>query len=1034
MKLRLAVLAALVALGCPPMDNPPVSRCEGVRCPSGERCDLASGLCVGADGGVRDGGGSDAGADAGRVDAGADAGRDDAGRPVDGGFDAGLDAGVIDGGLDAGFDAGPTGCLLDADCFGVRNRCDTRTGACVECLIDGHCPSAIPKCDVLRNECVECLSNVDCQNPRPTCRAQVCDDCNALTECGPGQTCELLFGDCVVLPDSCAAPQLLGIPDAGGSAFVTVDLVSAVDDVSTSCGQGADLVYAFDLAGPRDVTVSARALGGATARPTVAVRAASCASGSELACDSAPDGGAGASVVLPGLAAGRYFVVLESASGTSGRVELGVTVAPGLTAAPNDTCAQVEPLAFFGTRAVAVGSTVLATNDGLGPSCSPTAASSGGDLIYSYDVDGGSSVTVTARPLAGSTLQPVVSVRPVCASAANELACGASGSLSLPTHPAGRFVVAVDSANGSAGAFQLEVTRTPIVANDRCPGLQALVFQGSVATATGDTSFASNDSSADATPSCSASARTSGQDVVFSYTLTQARDVTVSITPTGPSPTFWPVLSIRNACSNGAGNAELACVSPNASLQARASLVNQPAGTYTVWVDSAATTAGPFQLEVVTAPPTLPPSNDSCASPLALAFAGNVASASGSTVQAANDSAPFEPSPTCSATARQNGRDVVYSFSLAAPQDVAIEVTPSAGSLLRPVLYVRRASCTTQLLADELVCLERVGPARAVLTNLAAGTYFVFVDGAGGSAGAFSLSVTRSAPTSPPANDECLGAQSLVFTNDLARVSATTFGATNSNGPTDNAPACGADFVARRWGRDLAYSYTLTAPRDVEVRVTPAAGSPFAPVVYVRSPGQCASGFAGSELGCGAPSLAGAAYVSLPNQAAGTYPLFVDSDSYETGPFTLEVRLSAPTGPPSNDTCSSPQALSAGAAVAGSTVGAANDYALGSTPAYPIACGRAFNDGRDVVYVFTAPTAGAFTATVTPTGAFDPALLQLNGACSAAQCVRGADLGGPGAAESITFTATAGQTVFFVVDSASAAAPFGAGAFTFRVQ
>ncbi|MCU0700450.1 MAG: hypothetical protein MUC96_28405 [Myxococcaceae bacterium] len=111
-----------------------------------------------------------------------------------------------------------------------------------------------------------------------------------------------------------------------------------------------------------------------------------------------------------------------------------------------------------------------------------------------------------------------------------------------------------------------------------------------------------------------------------------------------------------------------------------------------------------------------------------------------------------------------------------------------------------------------------------------------------------------------------------------------------------------------------------------------------------------------------------------------------------------------------------------------------NDYALGTTPAYPLSCGRAFNDGRDVVYAFTAPAAGAFTATVTPTGTFDPSLLQLNGGCTAAQCVRGADLGGPGASESITFTAAAGQTVFFVVDSASGGAPFGAGAFSFRVQ
>jgi hypothetical protein len=1027
---RLVLLGLVAFAACPTMDNPPVSPCERARCRSSERCDPDTGACRPLDGGVSDGGSVDAGPrDAGVRDAGPDAGAMDAGVP----FDAGVpvDAGRPDAGI---VDAGPSGCQSDLDCFGVQARCDRTTGACVECLVDSHCPSAIPKCDPLRAECVECLSNVDCQNPRPTCRARTCDDCNALTECGPGRICELLAGDCAALPDSCAAPQTLTIADGGGSAFVTVDLSTAVDDLSTSCGAGVDLVYAFDLSAPRDVTITARALPGASARPAVALRGAPCGSGSEVACDQVRDGGSAASLVIPGLAAGRHFVVLETPSGTSGRVELGVTAFPMLTAAPNDTCAQVESLSFFGTRAVTVGSTLLATHDGLGPSCSPSAAMNGADLVYSYDVDGGANVSVTARALSGSTLQPVVSVRPACASAANELSCGAAGSVSIPNHPAGRYVVAVDSANGSTGAFQLEVTRTPIVTNDACSGLQALTFQAGVATATGDTTFANNDSATDATPSCSASARTSGQDVVFSYTLTQARDVTVSVTPTGANPTFWPVVSIRNACTNGAGNAELACVSPNASQQARATLVNQPPGTYTVWVDSAATTSGPFQLEVVTSAPTPPPSNDSCASALALPFAGNVASASGSTLQASNDNGPFELSPSCSQTARQNGRDVVYSFALAAPQDVTVEVTPSAGSLLRPVLYVRRASCTSQLLADELVCLERVGPARTVLTNLAAGTYFVFVDGAGGSSGAFTVAITRSAPTTPPANDECTGAQALSFVNDVARVTSTTFGATNSNGASDNAPACGADFIARRWGRDLIYSYTLGSPRDVEVRVAPAAGSLHAPVVYVRAPGQCASGFSGAELGCGAPSLGGAAFVALPNQPAGTYSLIVDSDSYETGAFSLEVRLLPATTPPPNDTCASPQSVTPGVSVMGATTGAVNDYALGTNPAYPVACGRAFNDGRDVVYTFTAPSAGTFVATVTPTGSFDPSLLQVSGSCSAAQCVRGADLGGPGAAEAITFTASAGQTTFFIVDSASSAAPFGAGAFTFRIQ
>ncbi|MBE2248709.1 MAG: hypothetical protein IAE78_04100 [Myxococcus sp.] len=1045
----LVVVVLLGVLGCPTA-NPPASKCEGVRCTGTDVCDPATGSCVGraSDAGLDAGQAADAGRDAGAADAGSnDAGLLDAGAG-DAGSDAGVaDAGRADGGpsdagpRDAGLDAGAPECVDDFDCFGVRNRCDTSVGRCVECLVDAHCPSAIPKCDVVRNDCVECLSNVDCANPRPTCRARACDDCLALSECGPGQSCELRFGDCVVLPDSCAAPQALQLADAGGTAYVMVDPSTALDDFSTSCGAGPDVVYALTLPATRDVTITARRAGAGTAVPTVALRAAPCLSGGELACDRQPDGGSAASLALTDVPAGSYFVILESPAGTSGRLELAVTAVPRPGAVPNDTCAAVEPLAFYGTRAVAVGSTVLATNDGVGPSCSPTANAGGADLVYSYSVDGGSNVVVTVRPL-DLAFEPVVSVRPACASAMNELAClaatapGQMQTLTLPAQPAGSYVVHVDSANSTRGAFQLDVTRTPIVFNDTCGAVQPLSFNGTVAAATGDTSYATNDNQpGDATPSCSASARSTGQDVVFSYTLTQPRDVTVSVTPTGASPELWPVLSIRSACADGAAPAEAACVSPNASMQARASIVNQPAGTYVVWVDSAAGTAGPFQLEVVTAAPTPPPANDSCASPQALTFSANVATVSGSTLQAANDNNPFDVSPTCSPSGRQNGRDVVYAFSLAAPQDVTIDVTPTATSLLRPALYVRSGSCGSQLLGDELVCLERVGPARAVLTNLAAGTYWVFVDGAGGTAGDFSLSVTRSAPTPPPSNDECAGALPLSFTNDVASIVATTFGASNSNVASDNAPACGADFIPRRWGRDLVYTYTLASAKDVEVRVTSGGGSAFAPVTYVRGAGQCTLGFAGNELACGASVGPGTAVVYLPNQAAGTYPLFVDSNSYDTGVFTLQVRQLPPTPPPSNDTCAAPIAVPLGATgVSGDTTGARDDYSIGSQPRYAPACGNVFMSGRDVVYSFTAPASGTFTATVEPQGAFDPALQQLNGGCSAAQCVRSANTAGPGGAEAIVFAATTGQTIFFVVDSVDAAAPYGFGRFTLRVQ
>ncbi len=691
-------------------------------------------------------------------------------------------------------------------------------------------------------------------------------------------------------------------------------------------------------------------------------------------------------------------------------------------------------MTFFGSTAAVVGDTSLATNDSTtAPSCSAT-AHSGPDLQYTYTLATRSTVSLVARPVSGSSLHPVLSLQSSCGGP--ELACQASASataaqLSLVQAP-GTFSVTVDSADGTVGAFELQVIATPIVDNDTCSSPTALTFSGATATATGDTTFATNGNGVnDASPGCSSSARSSGQDVVFTYTLTQARDVTIAVTPTGATPSLEPVVSVRTSCGDASAAAEVGCVSPLATTVGQLPLVNQPAGTYTVWVDGANGSAGPFQLEVLTASPTPPPANDTCASPSALTFTNGSSIVSGSTAQAANDNSPYDLSPTCSASGKQSGRDVVYSFVLTQPQDVTFTLAPSAGSSLAPVLYVRKGTCASQLLTDEVVCVEQATTLTSTVTALGAGTYFVFVDSAGGTSGAFTLTTTLAAPTPAPANDTCAAPQALTFVNGLATTSGTTVGATNSNTPSDNSPACGTGFLPRRYGRDLVYTFTLTSPADVDVRVTPTAASAFVPAVYARTPNACTSFSAGTELGCVASVTPVEAQLYLPNLLAGTYPLFVDSNSYDTGGFTLTVKQLPPTLPPANDTCAAPTALTAGVAVSGSTIGAKDDYSLGG---YPGSCGLSLNTGRDVTYQFTAQTTGTATATVSPVGLYDPSLLLLTPSCAASTCARSANVGGPGVPESLTFAVTAGQSDYVVVDSADGSLPNSSGQFSLIVQ
>jgi hypothetical protein len=1020
-RVSLGLWVLLIGSGCGTSTTPPIPPCDAT-------CQAAD---AGHDAGTADAGSADAGPDAG-VDAGLDAGSVDAGA-VDAGFDAGpVDAGPVDAGLP---DAGPTGCQSDNDCSGFTPHCETTSGACVECVLDSHCfLSVAPTCDHRTNTCVGCVSGANCANPTPACDVtQQCVGCTTNAECGAGRLC-VFPGTCNGLNDTCATARVLAFPSSLGTFSFADDPSIALDDLQVSCNAtGPELVYTFTTTVVRDFQVTVAPLTGSQSKPVVALRSACATASSEVACDAPASGGA--ALQVKGLAPGTWSLIVETANGAPGPVQIDVHLLAQAQPPANDTCTTPQALTFYGSTATIIGDTSLATNDSTtAPSCSAT-AHSGPDLQYTYTLATKSTVSISARPVSGSSLHPVLALQSSCGGP--ELACQAAASatpaqLSLPVQQPGTWSVMVDSADGTLGAFELQVIATPIVDNDTCASPTALTFVGSTASATGDTTFATNGNAAsDSSPGCSSSARSSGQDVVFTYTLTQARDVTIAVTPTGASPTFEPVVSIRSACSNATSAGELGCVSPLAPTVGQLTLVNQPAGTYTVWVDGANGSLGPFQLEVVTASPTPPPANDTCASPAALTFTNGTSSVSGSTAQAANDNSPYDLSPTCSASGKQSGRDVVYSFTLSQPQDVTFTLAPAAGSTLAPVLYVRRGTCASQLLTDEVVCVEQATTITSTVTALAAGTYFVFVDSAGGTSGAFSLTTTLAPPTPAPANDTCAAPQALTFVGGTATASGTTVGATNSNTPSDNSPACGTGFLPRRYGRDLVYTFTLTAPQDVDVRVTPTAGSAFVPAVYARTPNACTSFSAGTELGCVASTSPVEAELYLPNLPAGTYPLFVDSNSYDTGGFTLTVKQLPPTLPPSNDTCAAPTALTAGVAVTGSTIGAKDDFSLGG---YPASCGLFLNTGRDVTYSFTAPTTGTVTATITPAGLYDPSLLLLAPSCGAAACARASNVGGPGVPESLSFAVTAGQTFFLVVDSADGSLPNSSGQFSLVVQ
>jgi len=230
-----------------------------------------------------------------------------------------------------------------------------------------------------------------------------------------------------------------------------------------------------------------------------------------------------------------------------------------------------------------------------------------------------------------------------------------------------------------------------------------------------------------------------GNDVVYSFTPTVTSTYTIGATPTSP---FDLSLYIVTDCSNPAGT----CVAgknarPFDSGEFLTPTLN--AGTrYFIVVDSVNPdpNAGSFHFSLRRGLPA----NDTCATAAVIDPSRLPFSTTSTTFGATND---FDPGQSCFTSAQSTrGPDLVYQFTPGDTQVYNIVATPVGHYDLS--LYVTTdcasiASCSGSDLGGR-------GDAETVRRNLTAGTtYFIVVDGFGGDAGDFSLSVTPSIPRTP---------------------------------------------------------------------------------------------------------------------------------------------------------------------------------------------------------------------------------------------------------------------------------------------
>ena len=343
---------------------------------------------------------------------------------------------------------------------------------------------------------------------------------------------------------------------------------------------------------------------------------------------------------------------------------------------------------------------------------------------------------------------------------------------------------------------------------------------------------------------------------------------------------------------------------------------------------------------------------DICSNALQIDFDG------GTTATLSVDLATAQDQYAASCNDVGNGNDLIFAVTLTAPKGLVVSATDTTGGNQDAVLALVSSPCPT---FNQVSCVDTgADPEVLTLPRLPAGTWYVLLENYGDAPtdGTFDLRFDLIDPVPAPANDTCAAAEPLVFTSGVARATGTTTGAFND---TAGSPlTCSAQSAL---SPDVFYTLTLTQPQDVQVSITVPGSSNLSPAIALTA--TCGVGGAASQRGCDANNGS----FTARGVAAGTYFIVVDGDDSDTGDFTLDVTLSAPTPAPMNDTCATPATLLPNVTT--------NVDANAANGDYTFTCATAA--GGDVVYQFTTTAAQKVTLTATGTGGAD-AVLSLRGA------------------------------------------------------
>ena len=298
-----------------------------------------------------------------------------------------------------------------------------------------------------------CVAQKDCNDQDPNvasthsevCNNGVDDNCNGVKDEQPCSSAA-----------NATCPTALPI---GGPGTYQLDTAAAAKTLATSCSVtnpagGHDVVAAVTIGqgGAKDLDVWATAPGGTEV--SVAIQGTCGQSGSELACV-ASAGSTTTHARGRNLAPGTYYVVLTASKETL--VELSVDLLAPTPKAPNEDCASASPI----TPGVATNVALFDATKDLPSSCT----SATGELTYAFTLAQPRAVRVFANTLRGAGSLVTGLRSPSCSGQTDELRCRNGSTLPLFARAlaAGTYTLTV-SATSPIDASVLVETYAPTAA------------------------------------------------------------------------------------------------------------------------------------------------------------------------------------------------------------------------------------------------------------------------------------------------------------------------------------------------------------------------------------------------------------------------------------------------------------------------------------------------------------------------------------------------------------------------------------------